>query len=79
MKLLKDAIVLHQFADVVLLCNRFYRYCVILCHDKWCRREHFYVMLFYILVFHCSEVWMCAEASHTSDKVEFHVIYVLDR
>ena len=21
------------------------------------------------------EVWMCAEASHTSNKVEFHVIY----
>ena len=21
-------------------------------------------------------VWMCTEASHTSDKVEFHVIYV---
>ena len=35
-----------------------------------------YIMLFYILVSHFSEVWMCAEASHTSNKVEFHVIYL---
>ena len=36
----------------------------------------FYIVLFYILVSHCSEVWICAEASHTPSKVEFHVIYL---
>ena len=78
MKPLNDAIVLHQFGDVVLFCNRFYRYCIILCDNKWCRRECFMFVLFYVLVFYCSEVWMCAKASHTSDKVVFHVIYLLD-
>ena len=48
---------------------------VILCH-KLCSRGMFYIVLFCVLVSHLKEVWMCAEASHTPNKVEFHVIYL---
>ena len=42
-------------------------------------QKMFYIVLFYVLVSHCSEVWMCAEASHTSNKVEFYIIYLFGR
>ena len=35
----------------------------------------FYIMLFYVLETYIDKVWMCAEASHTLNKVEFHAIY----
>ena len=35
----------------------------------------FYIVLFYVLEPYPDEVWMCAEDFHTSNKVEFHVIY----
>ena len=47
-----------------------------LCH-KLCSRGMFYIVLFCVLVSHHNKVWMCTEAFHTSDKVEFHVIYFL--
>ena len=34
----------------------------------------FYIMLFYVLEPYLDEVWMCIEASHTSNKVEFHFV-----
>ena len=35
----------------------------------------FYILLFYVLEPYLDKIWMCTEASHTSNKVEFHVIY----